>query len=85
MRVTFEETSFEELREWGLADRKIFKKIMELIEDIRRSPKVGLGKPEILKHIGKGYWSRRITEEHRLIYKVESDEVIIIACKGHYV
>ena len=48
MRVTFEETSFEELREWGLADRKIFKKIMELIEDIRRSPKVGLGKPEIL-------------------------------------
>jgi len=68
-------------------DQKAYKKLYRLIEDIKLHPFTGLGKPEPLKHDWKGWWSRRITKEHRLIYKVEGDFVriaTIASCKGHY-
>jgi toxin YoeB len=83
MRVAFEPGAFEQLSEWAIEDRKIFKKILALIKDIQREPFSGIGKPEALKYELQGYWSRRITDEHRLIYKVEDDVLIILACKYH--
>ncbi|MBD2132762.1 Txe/YoeB family addiction module toxin [Sphaerospermopsis sp. FACHB-1094] len=69
---------------WGKEDKKVFKKILELIKDIQREPFSGIGKPEPLKYELQGYWSRRITDEHRLVYKVEEDVLIILSCKYHY-
>ena len=68
-------------------DQKSYKKLYKLIEDIKQRPFTGLGKPEPLKHEWSGWWSRRITQEHRLIYKVKGNEVkiaTIASCKGHY-
>ena len=73
-----------EFHEWISIDRRNALKIAELIEDILSDPFIGKGKPEPLKHDKKGLWSRRITLEHRLVYKVEENEIIIIACKYHY-
>lgn len=61
-----------------------FQKILELIRDIQRDPFAGIGKPEPLKYELQGYWSKRITDEHRLIYKVQEDLLIILTCKYHY-
>jgi toxin YoeB len=83
-RIIFEHQAFADFNEWAEIDKKIYRKIVALIKDINRSPFSGLGKPEALKHNLRGYWSRRIDEEHRLVYKVEEDEFIIIACKYHY-
>jgi toxin YoeB len=68
----------------GKEDKKVFKKILELIKDIQREPFSGIGKPERLKYELQGYWSRRITNEHRLVYKIEEDLLIILSCKYHY-
>jgi toxin YoeB len=73
-----------EFTEWASIDKKIHSKIIELINDVLRTPFTGLGKPEPLKHELQGYWSRRITNEHRLVYKVTNEEVLIISCKSHY-
>ncbi|NET70304.1 MAG: Txe/YoeB family addiction module toxin [Sphaerospermopsis sp. SIO1G2] len=70
--------------EWGIEDKKVFKKILSLIKDIQRDPFSGIGKPEPLKYELQGYWSRRITDEHRLVYKVEEDVLMVISCKYHY-
>ncbi|WP_310586582.1 Txe/YoeB family addiction module toxin [Runella limosa] len=59
-------------------------RLVELIEEVKRTPFVGKGKPEPLKGDLKGYWSRRITDEHRLVYKVDDQRVTIVACRGHY-
>jgi toxin YoeB len=83
-KIVFEASAFKDFNEWATIDKKIYQKIVELIKDIERSPFVGLGKPEPLKHELSGYWSRRISEEHRLIYKVSDTELIVIACKYHY-
>jgi toxin YoeB len=83
-RIVFEASAFEDFNQWAKLDKKIYRKIVELIKDIDRSPFFGLGKPEPLKHELSGYWSRRINDEHRLVYKVTDIEVIIIACKYHY-
>ena len=69
--------------EWTL-DKKLYKKIVELLKDIDRSPFAGSGKPEPLKHDLSGFWSRRINDEHRLVYTVTDDEIIVAACKYHY-
>ena len=82
--VVFKGSSFTDFNEWQIKDSKIYRKIAELIEEIRRNPFSGKGKPELLKHSFSGYWSRRITEEHRLVYKVNENEVQIISCKYHY-
>ncbi|MBE9104939.1 MAG: Txe/YoeB family addiction module toxin [Nostoc sp.] len=83
-KVAFEPEAFEQLGQWATEDKKIFKKILELIRDIQRDPFAGIGKPEPLKYELQGYWSRRITDEHRLVYKVQEDLLIILTCKYHY-
>jgi toxin YoeB len=82
--VLFEKTAFDDLKYWGSTDLKIVKKIIELIDDIQKHPFTGIGKPEPLKHQLKGYWSRRITDEHRLIYTVTDQSIFIAACRYHY-
>jgi toxin YoeB len=69
---------------WVKDDAKIVKKIFDLIKDIQRTPFEGLGKPEPLKHEFKGFWSRRITEEHRLVYQVTDTELELVRCRSHY-
>lgn len=71
--------------QWFLeTDKQALKRINQLIRDTLRTPFEGLGKPEPLKNEFAGFWSRRITEEHRLVYQVKSDEIVIIMCRGHY-
>jgi toxin YoeB len=82
--IVFESTAFEQFNNWALEDQKTYKRIIELVNDIQRHPFTGLGKPEPLKHNLKGYWSRRITGEHRMVYKVTEREILIIACRSHY-
>lgn len=83
-RILFEADAFEDFNEWAKSDRKIYNKIAELIKDIERNPYLGIGKPEPLKYELSGFWSRRITDEHRLIYQVSDTKILIAACKGHY-
>lgn len=83
-KIVFERDAFEDFTAWATADKGIYRRIVALILDILREPFAGLGKPEPLRHELKGYWSRRIDSEHRLVYKVDQDAVTIIACKYHY-
>lgn len=82
--VTFQGQAYLDYLEWKEASPEIFDKINELIKDISRDYFKGLGKPEPLRHSHKGYWSRRITEKHRLIYKIENGVIFIASLKGHY-
>jgi toxin YoeB len=82
--ILFSGKAYQELIEWAETDYDLFEKINQLLKDISRDPFKGLGKPEPLKHDLKGYWSRRITQEHRLIYKFEGDIIKVISLKGHY-
>jgi toxin YoeB len=82
--IFFENNAFKDFTEWGDIDRKIQQRIAQLILEISRTPFEGKGKPEPLKHIKAGYWSRRINEEHRLVYKVTENMIIIVSCKYHY-
>ena len=82
--IRFTEIAFNQYIEWQSIDKSIFNKINKLIIETIRTPFSGTGKPEHLKHEFKGYWSRRINEEHRLIYRVEDDFIKIISCKLHY-
>jgi len=83
-RFVFETEAFDDYNNWAIYDIKTFKKIRELLKDIKRDPFKGLGKPEPLKHELAGCWSRRITDEHRLVYKISGNDIIIYSCKGHY-
>jgi toxin YoeB len=82
--IAFEKRAFKEFTEWSSIDKKIHTKSIELINDILRTPFMGIGKPEPLKHELQGYWSRRITYEHRLVYKISEQEVLILSCKSNY-
>ena len=82
--ITLKEQALEDLKYWSLNDRKTIKKIFDLLEAIIKDPFHGIGKPEALKGNLKGYWSRRINEEHRIVYSVTSEAVIIISCRSHY-
>ena len=82
--ITFAPEAFEQFNNWAAQDKKIHRKIITLINDILRQPFTGLGKPEPLKHELSGYWSRRITDEHRLVYEVTETEIIILSCQFHY-
>ena len=84
MIISFESNAFDDFNQWAIDDKKRYKRIITLIKDISRNPYQGLGKPEALKHELQGYWSRHIDDEHRLVYKVETDAIIIISCKYHY-
>ena len=84
MNLSFTSDAYKDYQNWKRDDKKIFSKIRTLIKDIEQSPFQGLGKPEPLKHNLSGYWSRRITKEHRLVYKVKDDTIFIASCKFHY-
>ncbi len=84
MKFVFVDESWEDYLYWQATDRKKLKKINALLKDIARNPFEGLGKPEPLKHKYAGYWSRRIDNEHRLIYRCVEDEIQIIKCRFHY-
>ncbi len=80
----FDPDAWYEFTDWNDKDRKIWKRIVDLLNEVSRTPFEGKGKPEPLKHQFKGYWSRQITDEHRLIYKVTDDDITVISCQGHY-
>ncbi|MBV5308988.1 Txe/YoeB family addiction module toxin [Chromatium okenii] len=84
MNISFEAKAFEDFVAWAEQDRKIQKRVVNLITDVLRNPYQGIGKPEPLKHELKGCWSRRITDEHRLVYRVDVNTITVIACKYHY-
>ncbi|EAB9751295.1 Txe/YoeB family addiction module toxin [Salmonella enterica] len=84
MKLTWSEEAREDYLYWQETDKRMVKKINELIKDIRRTPFEGKGKPEPLKYNLSGFWSRRITEEHRLVYALTDDALLIAACRYHY-
>jgi toxin YoeB len=84
MNLLFAGKAWEDYLYWQQTDRKLVRKINELIKAIDREPFSGIGKPEPLRHDFAGYWSRRITGEHRLVYKVEGTQVTIIQIRFHY-
>jgi toxin YoeB len=83
-KLLWHEYAWEDYLYWLQENKKITQKINELIQAIDRSPFEGIGKPEPLRHSLKGYWSRRITLEHRLVYTIQEKTIIIIACRLHY-
>ena len=84
MKVVFSEHAWEEYLFWQKTNRKLVQRINALIREIQRTPFEGIGKPEPLQHALSGYWSRRITDEHRIVYKVEGDAVLIAQLRYHY-
>ena len=84
MKIIWNDKAWEEYVEWQTIDRKIVKKINELIKDIQKNGNEGIGKPELLQHELSGYWSRRIDYENRLVYKISDTQIIIVACANHY-
>ncbi len=84
MKYIFVDESWEDYLYWQQTNKKIVDKINVLLKDIARNPFTGLGKPEPLKYKYKGFWSRRIDGEHRLIYQVKGDEILIAKCRFHY-
>ena len=84
MIISFDIVAFQDYNEWAATDKTVFERIGALIRDISRDPFKGIGKPEPLKHNLAGYWSRRINNEHRLIYKYTKDNLYILSCKFHY-
>lgn len=84
MVLTFTENGWDDYLHWQQVDKKMVRKINELIKSIKRTPFEGIGKPEPLKFDLAGFWSRRIDREHRLVYQVIDNELTIIACRYHY-
>ena len=84
MRLVFVRQGWEDYQYWQREDRSIVKRINRLIEDTLRDPASGIGKPEPLRYGVAGAWSRRITEEHRLVYLVRGDDVVILQARYHY-
>lgn len=84
MNKLFTKIAWVEYLYWQTENKLILKRINELIKDIERNGNSGIGKPEALRHELAGFWSRRITDEHRLIYSIEGKNINIISCRGHY-
>lgn len=84
MKILFYERAWEDYCYWQQQDRQTLKRINQLIKEIKRSPYDGIGKPEALHVDLKKCWSRRIDKEHRLVYRVEKDELHLLACRFHY-
>jgi toxin YoeB len=82
--LEFDPAGFEDLAWWVEKDRKKALRIIKLIKEVQRHPFSGTGKPEPLKHGLSGCWSRRIDQEHRLVYQVKEDKIRILACRYHY-
>ena len=84
MKIIFSEHAWEDYLYWQRTDRKILERINKLIKEIQRSPFEGTGKPEPLRHGLSGYWSRRITDEHRIVYKIDKDSLLLTQLRYHY-
>ena len=84
MRLVFADEAWEDCLHWQKQDRRMVERINKLLEEVRRDPFDGVGKPEPLKHALAGFWSRRITDEHRLVYRVEGDDLLIAQLRYHY-
>jgi toxin YoeB len=82
--AVFQPEFLEDLRYWVETDRKTALRVLALVEDVLRDPFDGIGKPEPLKYLAKGTWSRRITQEHRLVYLVREHRVDFLQCRYHY-
>ncbi|MBR5090048.1 MAG: Txe/YoeB family addiction module toxin [Ruminiclostridium sp.] len=83
-KLLWDNDAWEEYLQWLEEDRKTLKRINKLLNDIRRDPFDGIGKPEALKDDLRGFWSRRINEEHRIVYSIDDNIIRIFSCKGHY-
>ena len=83
-KITFSESGFEDYKYWMNEDRKTLKRINALIDDIIRNGNNGIGKPEALKNNYAGFYSRRIDDKNRLVYRIEGEIILIIACRTHY-
>ena len=83
-RLTWTQSAWEDYHYWQGQDRKTRKRINLLVQDCMRSPFEGIGKPEPLRENLSGFWSRRIDEEHRLVYTIDDNDLVIIACRYHY-
>ena len=84
MKLIFAEVAWQDYCYWQMQDKHILKRINQIIQEIQREPFAGIGKPEPLKHALSGYWSRRINDEHRIVYKVENDALLIAQLRHHY-
>ncbi len=84
MKIIFSEHAWEDYLYWQRSDKKILRRINKLIKEVMRTPFQGLGKPEPLKHSLSGYWSRRINDEHRIVYKVSEEAIHIAQLRYHY-
>jgi toxin YoeB len=84
VKLIFSAHAWSDYLEWQKTDKKTLKRINELIRDTQRNPTSGLGKPEPLRHALSGFWSRRITEEHRMVYRYTEDCIEIAQLKYHY-
>ena len=84
MQISFHENAWEDYLWWQQNDRQLLKRLNLLIRNIERDPYSGIGKPEALKHDLQGFWSRRISDEHRVVYQVDGDTLYIAQCLGHY-
>ena len=84
MNSIFSDDAWDDYLYWQNNDRKIVERINKLIQEVRREPFSGLGKPEPLKHALSGFWSRRITDEHRMVYRVEADALLLAQLRYHY-
>lgn len=84
MKLHFAEAAWEDYLHWQQTDRRMLERVNKLIRDVQREPYAGIGKPEPLKHALAGYWSRRINDEHRMVYKVQDDVLRIAQLRFHY-
>ena len=84
MKLIFSEQAWDDYLHWQKTDKKLLERINVLIKDISRSPFVGIGKPEPLKNALSGYWSRRINDEHRIVYKIVDGSMLIAQLRYHY-
>lgn len=84
MNLTFSPQAWEDYTYWQATDPKMISRINQLLKDIIRSPHSGIGKPEPLKHAFRGYWSRRIDSEHRIVYRCTEDSILIAQLRFHY-
>jgi toxin YoeB len=84
MKLIFAEAAWEDYLFWQQQDKRMVERINKLIKEVQREPFAGIGKPEPLKHALAGFWSRRITDEHRMVYKVEGESLLIAQLRYHY-
>ena len=84
MKLIFSDAAWEDYLYWQQQDRRMAERINKLIKETQREPFSGIGKPEPLKHALAGYWSRRITDEHRMVYRIEGDSILLAQLRYHY-